>query len=63
VSLNRVVALKMILAGQLAMPQDVQRFHRQAAASALVIHSPACDGGSLLRVTVRTGAPPVLSNW
>ena len=30
VSLNRIVAVKMILAGQLASPADMQRFHTGA---------------------------------
>jgi tRNA A-37 threonylcarbamoyl transferase component Bud32/tetratricopeptide (TPR) repeat protein len=39
VSLNRPVALKMILAGQLATPAAVQRFHIEAESAARLEHS------------------------
>src|SRR5208282_5217369 len=38
VSLHRIVALKMIIAGQLASPEDVQRFHREAQAAGNLDH-------------------------
>jgi serine/threonine-protein kinase len=38
VTLNRIVAVKMILGGQLAGPEDVERFHTEAEAAAQLDH-------------------------
>src|SRR5215471_13667255 len=38
VTLNRIVAVKMILGGQLAGPEDVERFHVEAEAAAQLDH-------------------------
>ena len=39
VNLNRIVALKMILAGQFAWQEDIQRFYTEAEAAAQLDHS------------------------
>ncbi len=38
VSLNRIVALKMILSGELASQDDIERFHNEAQAAANLKH-------------------------
>jgi WD40 repeat protein/predicted Ser/Thr protein kinase len=38
VNLKRIVALKMVLAGQLATPQEIQRFYAEAEAAAKLAH-------------------------
>ncbi len=38
ISLNRIVALKMILSGRFATPEDIQRFHVEAEAAANLEH-------------------------
>ena len=38
VSLNRIVALKMIAVAQLASPAQIQRFHTEAEAAASLDH-------------------------
>jgi eukaryotic-like serine/threonine-protein kinase len=60
VSLNRIVALKMILAGHLATPSDVQLFQQEAEAA--TSGRAMCADGILFRPPVpkptKPGSPP-----
>ena len=56
-SLNRTVAVKLILSGQLAGPADVQRFRREA--EALVQGPRSCRAADSVEAALRA-APPLV---